>query len=152
LLVFLLLRKLNGGEYVMAWWKKGLIIFGIAVILFGAGFGTAVLLSRTNNISLRERIEYLTKQYEQATAAQRDAEATVERLKRSLSEATITVERLESTVRELRARGAELEKAINAITAGIDSSTGTTEESERLIQESLRVLLAISERSRTDNK
>jgi len=136
----------------MAWWKKGLIVFGIAVILFGAGFGTAVLLSRTNNISLRERIEYLTKQYEQATAAQRDAEATVERLKRSLSEATITVERLESTVRELRARGAELEKAINAITAGIDSSTGTTEESERLIQESLRVLLAISERSRTDNK
>jgi len=135
----------------MAWWKKALICFGVAVVLFGAGFGTAVVVYRADNNDLRERIEYITQQYQQAKDAELAAKATVERLQRSLSDASVTIERLESSVRELRKRGAELERAITAIAAGIGSSTGTVDESERVIQESLRLLLAISERSGKDN-
>lgn len=130
----------------MAWWKKALIYLGVGIVLIGIGFGSALALFGGESADLRARIEHITQQYNEATAAKREADATIERLQRGNAESAETIKRLESTVSSLRDRGKQLEDAITAITTGLDDIGGTTEESRRLLQESLRLLRTISER------
>ena len=131
----------------MAWWKKGLIYLSVGIVLIGIGFGSAIAIFGGESADLRARIEHITQQYNEAAAAQREANATIERLQRGNAESAATIKRLELTVSGLRDRSRQLENAITAITTGLDDIGGTTEESRRLIQESLRLLHIISERS-----
>lgn len=139
----------------MAWWKKALIGFGIFIVVFGLGFGTAGIIFGSTTADLRERVKLITQQYETASIAQREAEATVDRLGKQLEDSNKTIEGLTDRLRlayteaeRLRGRVESLEGTINAISEGIGGATATATESERLIQESLRILLGISKRDR----
>lgn len=143
----------------MAIWKKVLIVLGIAILLFGAGFGTATLYFGSTSADLRERVKYITKQYDKASEAERRAIETVKELEGRLTSAEGSASSLEKQLgrlleanNQLTNRVGELEGNIESIASGLSELEGATTASEGLLRESIRILLAISERSGKTNK
>jgi methyl-accepting chemotaxis protein len=142
----------------MSVWKKILIYAGIAVLLFGIGFGAATAIFGSTTADLRERVKDITAKYDAATEAQREAVNTVTKLEQRNRETEDTVSRLAKQVEGLSAtntwlrnRITDLEGSIEIISAGLRDITDSATESGGLIQESLRILLGISERSNKTN-
>lgn len=138
----------------MPWWKKALIYLGIALFLYGAGIGTAYLATRSSIADLRERAKYITEQYNEAVEAELAATETIVRLEQHNRETEATIDkfaegfaRLTVTNSQLAGRVSELEGTIASITEGLSGLADSTTESGRLLQDSLRILLTISERN-----
>jgi chromosome segregation ATPase len=138
----------------MSVWKKILIYCGVALLLIGIGFGTASLYFGSTTADLRERVKDITAKYDAASEAQREAVTTVTELEQRNRETEATADRLAKQVEGLSAtntwlrnRITDLEGSIEIISAGLRDITDSATESGGLLQESLRVLLAVSERN-----
>ena len=142
----------------MSVWKKILIYSGAAVLLMGVGFGAASLYFGSTTADLRERVKDITSKYDAASTAQREAIDTVTKLEQRNRETEETVSGLTKRIAEisainswLRDRITDLEGSIEIISTGLRELTDSATESGGLLQESLRILLNISERSAKTN-
>lgn len=140
----------------MAWWKKGIILLSIAIVFFWVGFGTNYYASRKPIGDLRERVEQITRERDEAREAELGAKEAARKLdglyresEKRVDSLTIRVTSLADSNRRAIEGFGRIESSISILSSGISGVTDSVTESGGLIQESMGIILDVSKRNGT---